>query len=227
MQRIAAIILTSLTLIPVCGAASSSSSAPPDLLPFTILPEKVAFFRPGPFTAQNVPLIRPTLQKIADAKPRGLILDLRNNDGGTPDGVQALLEGLLRKGTPYMRFYTSNVRRLAVTAQMPVFKGSTPVVVLRDERTVNEPDIAIYALQKIRKAGVVEFSSGRAALKRAFKQNARMNDYRPIKEAIFFVTPDVRLIADEGASDGDVIPRAVSFIRELSPFDEPKTTWQR
>lgn len=121
-----------------------------------------------------------------------------------------------------MRLVLPTYRRIVATAHPPVLKKSTPLVVLRAERTVNEPDIAIYALQKLRGAGVLEFAPDRGALKRYFKQNARMSQYMPIKAPTFFVAPDIRLIANEGAGQGDVIARAVSFIRESSPWDEER-----
>ena len=189
-------------------------------LPFTMLENSVAYFRIGSFTADIARLIRPTMKQIAAAKPRGLILDFRSNQGGDVQVLQALFESLLPKGTPYMRLITPSVRSLQVTAQSSLLKRSTPVVVLRDDRTVNEPDIAIYVLQKLRKAGVLEFSPHRSALVRIYKQHARMDQYRPIKEGVFFVTPDVRIIGDEGGTEGDVLRRAVTFVRELSPWDE-------
>ncbi len=227
MIRFFASIIAAVTFITPVSAAMSPGSDNPNLLPFTVLTGNVVHFNPGEFTPATAQKIRPTMLTIAALKPRGLILDLRNIQGSEVGTVHALMESLLPRRTPYMRFYSSNVKRLAVTDQPPVFKKSTPVVVVRNQKTVNEPDIVIYALQKIRKAGVLEFSPGRAALKRIYKQNVRMDDYRPIKESVFFVVPDVRLIGDEGASESDVIPRAASFIKELSPWDDARTTTAR
>lgn len=217
-------LIAAVSLASPAHAAVSPGSDRPDVLPFTMLESKIVYIRPGAFTAETARRTRPTLRVISTSKPtpRGLILDLRNNHGGSLDAVHALLESLLPKGTPYMRDYSSGFRRLAVTIQEPVFKRSMPIVVLRNERTVNEPDIVIYALQKIRKAGLVEFSPHRAALLRIYKQHARMQQVHPIKEGVFTVVPDARIIGDEGGDEGDVIPRAVSFIRELSPWDEGK-----
>lgn len=227
MRKILLSFITAFALVPVCSAAVPVASGNPEILPFTILEGKVAYFKPGEFTSKSVRTIRPTMKAISETKPRGLVIDLRNNMGGDVGVVHALLEALLPKGTPYMRFYSSNVKRLAVTEQPAVFKKSTPVVVLRDHKTVNEPDIAVYALQKIRKAGVLEFSPQRAALQRIYKQNSRMDNFRPIKEAVFFVVPDVRIIGSEGGGEEDMIPRSVIFIKELSPFDEKRTAMGR
>ena len=49
-----------------------------------------------------------------------------------------------------------------------------------------------------------------------------MDQYRPIKEGIFFVTPDSRVIGSEGATEEDVIPWAISLAKQMSPWDEPK-----
>lgn len=212
-----------LSLATPVSAASVDSSSPASLiLPFTIVEGNIAYWRIGPFTRDIVAKIRPTMQQIAKAKPRGLILDFRNNEGGEFDVVHELLQTLLPKGVPYIRFFGVSSRGLKVTAQTPLLKASTPVVVLRNSGTGNEADIAIYILAKLRKAGVQEFSRQRTALVRSFKQNSRMDQYRPIKEGVFFVTPDVRVIGNEGGSEGDMIPRAASFIRELSPWNDPK-----
>ncbi len=227
MVRFLASVVAAVTLIAPVSAAMSPGSDNPDVLPFTILTENIVHFNPGEFTAKTALKIRPTMLSIAARKPRGLILDLRNIQGSDVSTVHALMESLLPRRTPYMRFYTSNVKRLAVTDQAPVLKKSTPVVTVRNQKTVNEPDIVIYALQKIRKAGVLEFSPQRAALKRIYKQNLRMDVYRPIKESVFFVVPDVRLIGDEGASESDVTARAVSLIKEMSPWDEPRKSTAR
>lgn len=223
-------LIAAISLVSTAHAAVSPGSGDPVVLPFTMLEGKIVFVRPGAFTAETARRIRPTLRVISTSKPtpRGLILDLRNNHGGSLDAVHALLESLLPKGTPYMRDYAAGFRRLAVTTQEPTFKRSMPIVVLRNERTVNEADIVVYALQKIRGAGLVEFSPHRAALLRIFKQHARMQHYHPIKEGVFTtVIPDARIIGDEGGDEGDVIPRAVSMIRELSPWDEQRTTLRR
>lgn len=214
--------LSLLSFTTVSFAATTVSPRATGPLPTMTLENNIAYFKPVEFTKENIARMRPTFQQIAATKPRGIIIDLRNNRGGNIDSVHALLESVMPKGTPYMRFYTSNVKRLAVTAQSPLIKKSTPIVVLRDAGTINESDIIIYVLQKIRKAGVLEFTPGRAALQRKYKQDIRMQNFRPIKEAVFFVTPDVRVIGDEGGDQANAIPRAISFVKELSPWDEKK-----
>ncbi len=193
-------------------------------LPMSMLENKIAYVQIRTFTPDMTERIRPTIQLAASKKPRGIILDLRNNQGGDINGVHALLEALLPKGTPYMRHVTATYRRIAFTTQSAVIKKSTPVVVLRGTRTVNEVDIAIYALQKLRGAGILELSADRGALKRTFKQHARMDQYRPIKDSVFFVTPDVRVIVNEGGDQEAFIARAISLVREMSPWDEPQKT---
>ncbi len=225
-RRLLSFVLLSLSLFsfaPVSFAATTAAPTTTGPLPTMMLESNIAYFKPVEFSKANASRIRPTFQQIAAKKPRGVIIDLRNNQGGSIDAVHALLESVMPKGTPYMRFYTSSVKRLAVTAQVPLIKKSTPIVVLRNAGTGNESDIVIYVLQKIRRSGVLEFTQHRAALQRKYKQNGRMEDYRPIKEAIFFVTPDVRVIGSEGADEATVIPRAISFIKELSPWDEKKS----
>ncbi len=225
MRRFLLGILSIIFLIPVSHAASSAPAK--DALWSTMLESKVAYLRINAFTPEIARRVRPELQKLVDLKPRGLILDLRNNQGGEAATAHALLEALLPKDTPYMRYITTVARTLQVTRQAPVLKRSTPIVVLRNQRTVNEPDIVLYALQKIRRSGVLEFSPSRNALKRIYKQHVRMEQYRPIKEAVFFVVPDVRLIGDEGGEESDVIPRAISFIKELSPWDDVRKVGAR
>jgi hypothetical protein len=217
MHRLLLICIGILTATSVHAATVQLDTSP---LPTEMLDSRIAYFRPGNFTPALTARIRPTMKAIATAKPRGLIIDLRNNQGGDINAVHALLEALLPKGTPYMRVFKISSRGLSVTAQTPTLKRSTPVIVLRNEKTVNEPDIVVYAVQKLRGAGVVEFSSSRNSLKKVYKQQVRMDQYRPIKESVFFVSPDVRLIGNEGESEQDVIPRAIRFARELSPWDE-------
>lgn len=225
MARIFLTILATMTAISTVHAATSTVGVTP--LPTSILQNNIAYFTIGTFTPDVASRMRATIQYIMTFKPRGLVLDLRDNQGGDVDAVHGLLEALLPKGTPYMRTYIGNVRRIQVTAQQPILKRSTPVVVLRNPKTVNEPDIVIYALQKLRGAGVIEYSPTAGALTRIYKQHARMQQFRPIKEAIFYVTPDVRIIGAQGGSETDLIPRAVSLVREMSPWDEQKKSWSR
>jgi hypothetical protein len=231
VHRLTSLFIALLLFIPTSFAATAPSSyntvgtTPP--LPFTMADYNVAYLRISTFNKTVAQSIRPTMEAIAKAKPRGLIIDLRDNQGGDIDTVHALLESVLPKGTPYMRKITPLVRVLAVTSQIPVIKKSTPIVVLRNSGTVNEPDIVIYVMQKMRGAGVVEFTEHRSALKRKFKQNARMDNYRPIKEGVFFVTPDARVIEDEGAKENDTVNRAITLIREKSPYGETTPSSQR
>lgn len=190
--------------------------------PVNKLESNIAYIQFRRFSADMTDRIRPTLQLASAMKPRGIIIDVRNNQGGDIKPVHTLLEALLPKGTPYMRHLTPAYRRIVPTTQMAVVKKSTPIVVIRDAGTGNEADIVVYALQKLRGARVVEFTNDRSALKRTFKQQARMDQYRPIKESVFFVTPDLRLIASEGAGQEDVIARTIVLIREMSPWGEPK-----
>ena len=220
MHRLAIATIVFFSLVGSTRAAESLPVAEP--LPVNMLERAVAYVRIPTFTSNITDRIRPTLLLAASRKPRGIILDLRDHRGGDINGVHAILEALLPKGTPYMRHITATYLRIVATTQSAVIKKSTPVVVLRDARTMNEADIVIYALQKLRHAGVVEFSSDRAALKRVFKQNAAMDQYRPIKDSVFFITPDARIIANEGGEEEDVIGRAIALVREMSPWDEPK-----
>lgn len=213
-------VLTIALLLSILPAAHAQRLPVAEPLPVTKLEHNVAYIRLSSFGPEVTDRIRPTFQQANAMKPRGIVLDLRNNRGGDANTVHAILEALLPKGTPYMRHVTATYRRIVPTTQASVIKRSTPIVVLRDARTVNEPDIVIYALQKLRGAGVVEFAPDRGALKRAYKQHQRMNQYRPIKESVFFVTPDVRMFQSEGADQEDVIARAISLVREMSPWGE-------
>ncbi len=220
MRKLIPVILGVMWFAGTCAAASSSSSSASNLLPYTILPSNIAYFAVTRFDAATARKIRPTMEAIAKVKPRGLILDLRNNQGGEFETARALIESLLNNRTPFIRNVNVSFRGKEVTSQKPVFRASIPVVAIRNQYTVNEPDIVIYVLKKIRKGGMVEFSPGRAALQRAFKQNDRMKQYLPIKEASFFVSPDNRVIGNEGGSESDMIGTAEKLIREMSPWEK-------
>ena len=220
MRRFAIAVIVSLSLAAPARADRLPTAEP---LPVNMLESSVAYIRIPTFTPEIAQRIRPGIQLAASKKPRGIVLDLRDNQGGDINGVHAVLEALLPKGTPYMRHITATYRRIAATTQPAVIKKSTPVVVLRDARTLNEADIVIYALQKLRGAGILEFSPSRSALKRVFKQNTRMDQYRPIKDSVFFITPDARVIANEGGDQQDLIARAISLVRERSPWEEKRS----
>ncbi len=223
MRRIVPVILGMISLCGTCVAASSSSSSSSNsLLPYTKLDLNVAYLRVGKFSPETTKKIIPTIKAIADAKPRGLILDLRDNKGGDFGTVEAIMNALLPKGTPYIRHVHVSFRGLEVTSQMPVLKRSTPIIVLRNKNTINEPEIVLYVLNRLRDAGVIEFSDHRSALTRAFKQDNRMSQYFPIKESAFFASADTRVIGDEGGDEDDVVGAAVRLVRERSPWDEAK-----
>lgn len=219
MHRLGA-VLTSLVFLP-----STAFAALPQYLdtplPMTPLPGNMAYFKPPTFTKQNAKLIRRTMKMIGDAKPRGLIIDLRNHQGGELTTAEEIIQSFIPRGTAFMRDHSKGLRRPRATRLDPVLKPSLPIVLLRDENTLNEADIVIYILQKLRKAGVVEYSSTRNALKRMYKQHSRMEDYRPIKDSVFFIIPTTRIIGNQGGSQADIIPRAGKLIKDMSPWDEP------
>lgn len=222
---IATVIHRSIAIVAMLcfvGTAHAAGLPLAEPLPVKILQNNVAYVQLGSLTAAMTDAIRPTMDFAASKKARGIVLDLRGNQGGDIGPVYALFDALLPKGTPFMRHILPTYRRIDFTTQLPVIKKSTPVVVIRDAGTSNEADIVVYILQKLRGAGIVEFTPTRAALKKTFKQQARMDQYRPIKEAVFFVTPDVRLIKSEGAGQEDVISRAINYVREMSPWGETK-----
>ena len=216
MYRFATLVVA-LALVPIAYATPSSNAN--SALSSSQLEGKIAYVRITKFTKEMSRTIRPLMQQIAASKARGFVIDLRDNQGGDLNAVHQLLQCFLPKGTPYMRVI-GPTRTLQVTSEVPVVKRSTPVVVLRNAGTGNEADIPVYVLQKLRKAGIVEFSPHRSSLVRKYKQHSNMDDYRPIKDAVFFVTPDARIIADQGGGEEDVIPRAMSMVREMSPWDE-------
>ena len=222
MRHLALTAALLLTVVTTAHAADRLPTAEP--LPVMKPARNVAYIRLEKFGPEMTDRIRPTIQQANKMKPRGIILDLRNNQGGDINAIHALFEALLPKGTPYMRHMTLHYRRIVFTTQIPVIKKSTPVVILRDAGTGNEADIAVYVLQKLRGAGILEFADDRSALKRRFKQHASMDQYRPIKDSVFFVTPDLRLFANEGAEQEDLIVRAIGYVREMSPWGEPKNT---
>jgi carboxyl-terminal processing protease len=111
------------------------------------LPDGVALVRIGSFNERTPPLLRATLERVAQTHPRALVLDLRGNEGGLLDKAVDCAALLLPKGAVMVTQVGRAGRETPLrTSGEPVVRG-LPIIVLVDERTSSSAELLAGALR--------------------------------------------------------------------------------
>lgn len=226
LQSVIGVITIMLLLLPAeCLAASTTGAFRVDAGPFHVLmlEGKIGYVRLRTLNRRVESGIRRALSSLADAKPRGVVLDLRGNGGGSGNAVVAILECFFPQGTTLFKHSTGDYSTLVVTSQPPLFRRTQPVVVIEDERTNNEVHMLSAILQKQRGAPVVrETPTDGRSQESVYGQSGRMKQYIPVKSGGFIFTPDAQVGRTGTGNRDDSLGRAISYVREMTPWDEAK-----
>ena len=107
------------------------------------------------FSSKTPAMLKAALEELATKPPRGLVLDLRQNKGGSFDEAIASAELLLPAGTPIVRITGRGGKEETFTAKGHPILPSLPLVVLVDHETSSGAEFVTAALQEGRRARVV------------------------------------------------------------------------
>jgi carboxyl-terminal processing protease len=113
-----------------------------------LLDDNIAYIHISEFKSNTPEILVTGMQTFADAKPRGYILDLRDNRGGLLDSAQGVL-GLFYEGTAlYEQRATGVLKEFFTTAPAtPVPVPTARLVVLINENSASASEIVAGALR--------------------------------------------------------------------------------
>jgi carboxyl-terminal processing protease len=114
------------------------------------LPNQVALVHVRMFNEKTPSLLKATLKRIVGQHPRGLVLDLRNNEGGMFEKVVECASAFLPRGKLVVTAINRGKKEEAYRTQDDPIVVGTPVAVLINNRTASGAEILAGAL----KAGI-------------------------------------------------------------------------
>jgi carboxyl-terminal processing protease len=104
-------------------------------------------------TTQND--LRNLLVQVQDRRPKGIILDLRNNPGGLLNAADVVVSNFLPKGSVVAKILSRDESRDEVTSDEPTIDPDIPVVVLVNGGSASASEIVAGALQDADRATIV------------------------------------------------------------------------
>ncbi|MBI3336104.1 S41 family peptidase [Candidatus Peregrinibacteria bacterium] len=139
---------------------------------------------------------RSELIEIQKRKPKGIILDLRNNPGGLLHAAQSVLANFLPLGSTFAIIRTRGEEVRELTDTSPTIDRSIPMVVLVNGGSASASEIVAGALQDTKRARIVgEKTFGKGTV----QQVIEFNDGSSIKMTIAeWFTPSERKIDGAG-----------------------------
>lgn len=136
------------------------------------------------------------LVEIRDRKPRGIVLDLRNNPGGLLSAATSVVGHFVPRGSPVVKIRARELERTDVTLHEPAFGDDVPLVVLVNEGSASASEIVAGALQDLKRATIVgtkTFGKG------TVQQVLQFNDQSSLKMTIAeWFTPNGNKIDGKG-----------------------------
>jgi len=119
------------------------------------LPGPIAVIGVKTFNGKTASLLRAALERVQAHKPRGLVIDLRGNEGGLFDTLVDCAGLLLPKGKLVVTKLGRGGEEEAFRAQGEPLAGGVPVLVLTDGTTASSAELFAGALQQSGGARVV------------------------------------------------------------------------
>lgn len=165
--------------------------------------------------------LRPLLEKARADKPKGVVLDLRNNPGGLLDAATTVVSAFVPKGSDVSVIRSRNSERTEKTSLDPVMDPTVKLVVLINEGSASASEIVAGALQDHKRAtlvGTKSFGKGTVQQVVQFVDQSSMKLtiaewLTPLKRKIdgIGVMPDI-LVPDETDRDAPLL-RALELLR--------------
>ena len=148
--------------------------------------------------------LRDNMIKVAAQKPKGIILDLRNNPGGLLTAADTVVSNFLPKGSTVAHIMARAGETIESTKDDPTIDPSIPMVVLVNKGSASASEITAGALQDYKRATIIgEQSFGKGTV----QQILEFRDGSEIKMTIAeWLTPLKRKINGLGVTPDIVVP---------------------
>jgi carboxyl-terminal processing protease len=136
------------------------------------------------------------MKEVQTQKPKGLVLDLRNNPGGLLHAAGVVMSNFVPNRTTYALIYAKEETTKEVTDEEPTIDASVPVVVIVNKGSASASEITAGALQDLKRAIVIgEQTYGKGTVQQVW----RFNDGSSFKMTIAeWKTPSGRKIDGVG-----------------------------
>jgi carboxyl-terminal processing protease len=126
---------------------------------------RVGYIRLTSFTTGSGDAVRARTVRILRSHPRGLVLDLRGNGGGSVAGAYAIASLFLPKGATVLRMEGRHFPATTYRTRVAPIAPRLPVVVLVDHASASASEILAAALRDHRRAMIVgERTFGKAVV---------------------------------------------------------------
>ncbi len=170
-----------------------------------LLDNNVAYVKVNDFGERTSQELQDTLRTLMDAKPAGLILDLRGNPGGFLDTAIEVASQFLPRGTLVMQERFGDGRQIDYDAQGGGLATDIPLVVLIDKGSASASEIVAGAIQDHARGTLVgETSYGKGSVQ---NWHALRGNNGAVRVTIArWYTPDGRSIHELGITPDVTIP---------------------
>lgn len=148
--------------------------------------------------------LRSLLVEVQSHRPKGLILDLRNNPGGLLHASEVVLSNFLPKGSVFAVIADKNANKEEVTQNEPTILASVPMVVLVNKGSASASEIVAGALQDWKRARILgEQTFGKGTV----QQVLQFTDGSSLKVTVAeWLTPKNRRIDGTGIEPDIKVP---------------------
>ena len=184
-----------------------------------LLPGRVAYVRLSSFHRQVPNDLRAALRTLLAQRPRGLVLDLRDNPGGLLTSAMEVTGFFLRDGVVLYEQRRQG-EPLPLTVRRAVVPVDLPMVVLVNRGTASAAEIVAGALQDHRRALLVgERTFGKGSVQSVH----RLSDQSSLRVTFArWLTPGRRDIGRSGLLPDVVVPLTAS---DLAGGRDPQLEW--
>jgi carboxyl-terminal processing protease len=166
--------------------------------------------------------LRSIMAEIEEERPRGIIIDLRNNPGGLLHAADVVVSNFLPHGSTVARIKSRTDDYTEKTMDPPTISSDVPVVVLVNKGSASASEIVAGALQDAKRATIVgEKTFGKGTVQQIMEflngSGLKMTIaewFTPAGRKIdgVGITPDVEVAASEDNRDVQLL-KALDLIR--------------
>jgi carboxyl-terminal processing protease len=198
---------------------------PRPVCPAKFLGDGVAYLRLPEFATATMEPFLAELKRVQAQKPRGLVLDLRNNQGGMFDAMMIVADALLPAKAEVTQFEYPDSKREArfVSGGSVVVRPTVAVVVLVNGGTAGTAEILAAALRDNKRAhlvGSTTFGHGRLVSPFPLEDGNRV-----LLPTAYYRTPSGKRFHGVGVAPDEVVTLAREEERRLSTAGYGTFNW--
>lgn len=163
----------------------------------------VAYYRLAEFTPATLESFRAAMTLAKSERPAGIILDLRNNPGGTFPAAQIATSFFLPKGKEIVSLDYADPTLRTTFVSDESLNVTAPLVLLVNDGTAAEAEVFAAALQDNQRARVVGSRSFGRGL---FVTSTRLSDGSVlVVPTAYFLRPSKQVLQDKGLTPDAVV----------------------